>query len=228
MLLPGSASNLGLRASSPTCYISAAGRQTGSCAVCVTGSGRLSVQLPQRQRTYQICRPVVEVAHEDALLRGVSNGAPQDVFRRARAHDFELWRAAPFLGRMQRQQPSVPEHPLQLHISECRDRTSDRFMRCLSDVLWEALRPAAATPEDSPDLPPSLQGMDSTLHPFHRSSRSLDHSEMDRSPEALAESALDVARAERSETLQRHSEDAETPKEREVQSGHFTGTDDHA
>ena len=63
-----------------------------------------------------------------------------------------------------------------LHISECSDRTSDRFMRCLREVILEALGPAAATLEDLPDLPPSLQGMDSTLHPFHRSCRALDHS----------------------------------------------------
>uniref|UniRef100_A0A7S1A880 Uncharacterized protein n=1 Tax=Noctiluca scintillans TaxID=2966 RepID=A0A7S1A880_NOCSC len=50
-----------------------------------------------------------------------------------------------------------------LHISECDDRTSDRFMRCLRDVLWEVLGPAAATPEDLPDLPPSPPGNDGPL-----------------------------------------------------------------
>ena len=74
-------------------------------------------------------------------------------------------------------------------------------MRRLRDVLWEALGPAAATPEDLPDLR------------SHRSSRSLNHSEMDRSPEALAESALDAVRAERSETPQRHSEVVEVAHE---------------
>jgi len=50
-----------------------------------------------------------------------------------------------------------------LHISECDDKTSDRFMRCLRDVLWEILGPAAATPEDLPDLPPSPPGKDGPL-----------------------------------------------------------------
>ena len=83
------------------------------------------------------------------------------------------------LGDKQRQQPSVSEHP------QCSDRRSDKFMRCLRDVLWEALGPAAATPEHLPDLPPSLQGMDSPLdiRSTVRVVRSIIQAEMDRSSE---------------------------------------------
>ena len=48
-------------------------------------------------------------AHKGSLLPGVPNGAPQDASRRARAHDFELCRAATILGQILGHDRSVLE-----------------------------------------------------------------------------------------------------------------------
>ena len=80
-------------------------------------------------------RIIAAEAHEDALLPGVSSGAPQDPSRRARAHDFELRRAATLLGQTTTQDLTLV-HTRPKRAAKDRRESAGRYTNAQSARHW--------------------------------------------------------------------------------------------
>ena len=92
-----------------------------------------------------VTRIVAAEAHNDSLLPGAPNSAPQDASRRARAHDFELHRAATLLRQLTTQCLTLVHVRSVLPVTNAQAQKASRTLNAAKDWRHESRRPDKAT-----------------------------------------------------------------------------------